>query len=85
MRLPLEASTKVGIARRAKALAFLALPILVFAAIVFLGSALQNRLSAPRQNQVSPSADGAMSVENQSPPQEMGVTTVTTYVVTGKY
>lgn len=82
----LETSAKAGILRRAKALGVLVLPIVVSAAVVLLGSALQNRLSAPRQSQISqPSEDGAMSVKKVPGPQAAGSTSVTTYVVTGKY
>jgi hypothetical protein len=53
MPLPLEQSTNVGIVRRAKALGVPLLPIIAFAAVVFLASSLQNRLGAPRESQAA--------------------------------
>jgi hypothetical protein len=93
MPLPLQASEKAGIIRRAKALGVLLLPFIAFAAVVFLSFSLQSRLGTPRKNQpAQPSADGPMSVtvENGPTPAEGQVATgthtkVTTYTITGSY
>lgn len=82
----IESSVKAGIVRRAKALAVLLLPLLVFAAVVFLASSVQRRLDAWRESQVpQPSSEQSMTVEKVPGPQVSGSTSVTTYIVTGKY
>lgn len=72
--------------RRAKALAVLLLPILVFAAVVFLASSVQRRLDTRRESRsAQPSSESSVAVEKESTPPTPGSTSVTTYIVTGKY
>jgi hypothetical protein len=74
MPLPLETSRKVGITGRVKALGVLLLPVLIFAAVVFLASSLQSRLAAPREShaaqpsseQSPASANGWLSADTAS-------------------
>jgi hypothetical protein len=50
---------------RAKALGVLLLPVLIFAAVVFLASSLQNRLGAPRESQAAqPSSEQSPASAN---------------------
>lgn len=88
-----ETSAKIKFVRRTKALAVLLSPILVFGAILFLGSSLQSRLGTPRASQVAkPSETMSVTVQNSPTPMEGEVATgtvtqpnVTTYVITGSY
>jgi hypothetical protein len=70
MPIPLERSTTVGIRGRAKALVVLLLPIIVFAAVVFLASALVRIHPAGVANKASGptpiGADGWLSADTAS-------------------
>jgi hypothetical protein len=84
-----KTSYSAGFRVRAKAFGFLLLPFVAFAAVVLLALSYQRRLDSHRGSTAAqPSGgDDSMSIvlKKNSAPQISGATSVTTYIVTGKY
>ena len=92
MPLPLDTSKEAGIVRRAKALGVLLLPIIAFAAIVFLAWAFERLHPAGVATKASNPGRGSntLSMTSTNASVEVtrtlqGATTVTVYTITPKY